>query len=209
VVLLGGAHSDYDPQIIQRLSSLGRLFGAGNVNGVIPGESAAFLLLTTPAFARQHDLAPMARLHAIGTGFEKAGPDNDHPASEALGITQAVRAAASAMEAEDLKAGWILTDMTAEVHRVYEWQTAFVRAQRFLCHPQWIEAPAQKLGRLGAAALPLQIALASTAWRHGFGPHAWALSMVGSDSGERVATLWSDAGEGAGVQVPLEAPPPA
>jgi 3-oxoacyl-[acyl-carrier-protein] synthase-1 len=208
LVLLGGAHSDYDPEIIQRLSALGRLFGAGNVNGVIPGESAAFVVLATPSFAGQRDLAPRALLHAIGTGFEKAGPDNDHPASEALGITQAVRTATGAMESEKLRAGWILTDMTAEVHRVFEWQTAFVRAQRFLCHPQWIDAPAQKLGRLGAAALPVQIAIAATAWRYGFGPHSRALSMVGSDSGERVATLWSDAGDGKGVQVPLEAPPP-
>jgi 3-oxoacyl-[acyl-carrier-protein] synthase-1 len=208
VVLLGGAHSDYDPEIVQRLSSAGRLFGAGNVNGVIPGESAAFVVLATPSFARQRDLPPRARLHGIGTGFEKARPDNDLPASDAQGLTLAVRGATAAMEAEKLRAGWILTDMTAEVHRVYEWQTVFVRAQRFLCHPQWLEAPAQKLGRLGAAALPVQIAIASTAWRHGFGPHALALSMVGSDSGERVATVWSDPGEGAGVQLPLEAPPP-
>jgi 3-oxoacyl-[acyl-carrier-protein] synthase-1 len=192
VVLLGGAHSDYDPEIIERLSSLGRLFGAGNVNGVIPGESGAFLLLTTPAFARKHDLQPRAWLHGVGMGFEKAGPDNDEPASEALGITLAVETAMRGMEADKLRAGWMLTDMTAEIHRVYEWQAVFIRAQRFLGPPQWVDAHAHKLGRLGASALPVQVAIASTAWRHGFGPHPFALSTVGSDSGERVATVWSD-----------------
>jgi 3-oxoacyl-[acyl-carrier-protein] synthase-1 len=192
VVLLGGAHSDYDPEIIERLSSLGRLFGGGNINGVIPGESAAFVLLTTPGFARKHDLPPLAWLHGIGTGFEKAGPDNDEPASEALGITLAVETAARGMDPDKDRAGWILTDMTAEVHRVLEWQAVFIRAQRFLGPPQWVDALAHRLGRLGAAALPLHVAIASTAWRHGFGPHPLALSTVGSDSGERVATLWSD-----------------
>lgn len=192
IVLLGGAHSDYDPEIIQRLSSLGRIFGAGNINGVIPGESAAFLALTTAGFARTNELAPRACLHGVGQGFEKAGPDNDEPASEAVGITLAVEAAAADMEADKLRAGWMLTDMTAEVHRVSEWQAVFIRVQRFLGPPQWVDSHAHKLGRLGAAALPLHVAIASTAWRHGFGPHPLALSTVGSDSGERVATLWSD-----------------
>ncbi|MGD0523504.1 MAG: hypothetical protein ABSE49_00095 [Polyangiaceae bacterium] len=192
VVLLGGAHSDYDPVIIERLSSLGRLFGGGNVNGVIPGESAAFAMLTTPGFARKYDLAPRAWLHGIGTGFEKAGPDNDEPASEALGITLAVETAMRALDHEKERVGWMLNDMTAEVHRVLEYQAVYIRSQRFLGPPQWVDALAQKLGGLGAAALPLHVALLATAWRHGFGPHPLALSTVGSDSGERVATLWSD-----------------
>ena len=199
VVLLGGSHSDYEPAIIQRLSSLDRLFGAGNINGVIPGELAAFVALTSPAFARRHDLAERARLHSVGMGFEKAGPDNDEPAFEAVGLTQALKTATSVMESEHLRAGWMLTDMTAETHRVHEWQCAYVRTQKYLCDPQWIDSPAHKLGRLGAAALPLHVALVATAWRHRFGPHALALSTVGSDSGERVATLWSDASGGNGV----------
>jgi 3-oxoacyl-[acyl-carrier-protein] synthase-1 len=192
LVLLGGAHSDYDPEIIQRLSSLGRLFGAGNIQGVIPGESAAFMALTTPGLARKYGLPPRAWLHAVGTGFEKAGPDNEEPASEALGITHAVETAAAGMAAEKLRAGWMLTDLTAEMHRQLEWQAVLIRAQRFLGPPQWVDSHAHKLGRMGAAALPLHVAIASTAWRHGFAPHPLALSTVGSDSGERVATLWSD-----------------
>jgi 3-oxoacyl-[acyl-carrier-protein] synthase-1 len=86
----------------------------------------------------------------------------------------------------------VLTDVTAEMHRQLEWQAMFIRGQRFFGPPQWVDAHAHKLGRMGAAALPLQVAIAATAWRHGFGPHPLALSTVGSDSGERVATLWSD-----------------
>lgn len=203
VVLLGGSHSDYEPEIVQKLSSLNRLFGAGNINGVIPGELAAFVLLGTPAFARQHDLPARAHLHSVGIGFEKANPDNDESAFEAAGLTLAVKTATAPMEADKLQAGWMLTDMTAEAHRIYEWQSAFVRVQKYLCHPQWIEAHAHKLGRLGAAALPLHVAMAVTAWRHGFAPHGLVLSTVGSDSGERVATVWSEPGDRRAVQPPL------
>lgn len=192
-VLLGGSHSDYEPEIIQRLSALDRLFGPGNINGVIPGEMSAFVLLVGASLARQQKLGSWAHLHAVGMGFEKANPENDEPAFDATGLTMALRAATAPMEADKLKAGWLLTDMTAEAHRVYEFQSAFVRTQKFLCDPQWIDSHAHKLGRLGAAALPLHVAMAATAWRHRFAPHGVALSTVGSDSGERVATLWSDA----------------
>jgi 3-oxoacyl-[acyl-carrier-protein] synthase-1 len=191
VVLLGGAHSDYDPVIIRPLSEKGLLFGSENINGVLPGESAAFVALATPSLAHLHELPVHARLLAVGTGFEKARPDNDESAFEALGLTLAVRAAAAPLEAEKARAGWLLSDMTAEAHRVQEWSAMFVRTQRFWCEPQWIDTPAHKLGRLGASALPLHVALAATAWRHGFAPHPFAMSMVGSDAGERVATLWS------------------
>ena len=207
VVLLGGAHSDYDPAVVQRLSSLGRLFGPGNINGVIPGESAAFVALTTESIARKRGWPLRARLHAIGLGIEKAGPDNDHPASEALGLTQAVRQATGALEADKLRVGWMLTDMTAEYHRVLEWQAVLVRTQNVFGDPQWIDAHAHRLGRLGAAALPVQVAIASTAWQHGFAPHGLALSMVGSDAGDRVATLWGAPEAGKGVQSPLGAAP--
>jgi 3-oxoacyl-[acyl-carrier-protein] synthase-1 len=191
LVLLGGAHSDYDPVVVRGLSQQNRLFGAGQVNGVMPGEAAGFLLLAGAQFANRHGRPVRARLHAIGKGFEKARPDNDESAFEALGLTVAVHAAAAPLAADNLRAGWALTDMTPEAHRVNEWQAMFVRTQRYWCDPQWIDAHAHKLGRLGAAAMPVQLAIAATAWRHGFAPHGVALSMVGSDSGERATTLWS------------------
>ena len=191
LVLLGGAHSDYDPVVVRRLSHEGRLFGPGKVNGVLPGESAGFLLLASPSLANRQRWPVRARLHSVGRGFEKARPDNDEPAFEALGLTVAVRTAGAALEADRLRAGWVLTDMTAEAHRVNEWQAMFARTQRYWCEPEWIDAHAHKLGRLGAAAMPVQVAIAATSWRHGFAPHAIALSTVGSHSGERAATVWS------------------
>ncbi|MGH7297469.1 MAG: beta-ketoacyl synthase N-terminal-like domain-containing protein [Polyangiaceae bacterium] len=206
VVLLGGAHSDYDPPVLQRLSEQGRLFGSGCINGIIPGECAAFVVLCAAGFARKHDLPVRSKLHGIGQGFEKANPDNDLPSSPAQGLTLAMKQATASLLADKVRAGWILTDMTAEMHRIHEFQSVFVRAQPVLGNPQWIDAHAHRLGQLGAAALPLHAAIAATNWRHGFGPHGLALSMVGSDSGERVVTVWGEPGDGQSVQSPLWVP---
>ena len=72
VVLFGGAHSDFDPEIIQRLSSLRRLFGAGDIRtaSFLVGL-AAFVLLADPGFARRHALPVRARLHSVGTGSRR------------------------------------------------------------------------------------------------------------------------------------------
>ena len=47
----------------------------------------------------------------------------------------AVRTAMAPLEADKLRTGSMLTDMTAEVHRVREWQAVFVRAQKYLWNP--------------------------------------------------------------------------
>jgi 3-oxoacyl-[acyl-carrier-protein] synthase-1 len=47
------------------------------------------------------------------------------------------------------------------------------------------------MGHLGAAAMPLHVILAAEAFRRGFAPHPYAVSIAGSDGGERAALLLS------------------
>ena len=91
----------------------------------------------------------------------------------------------------DPKTGKVLTDLTFETFRHFELQAAVTRTQRFFCAPQQVESPAQRLGYLGAAALPLHFALAAEAFAHGFAPHPLAVALAGSDGGERAAVLLS------------------
>jgi 3-oxoacyl-[acyl-carrier-protein] synthase-1 len=144
-----------------------------------------------PDIARLCKLSSYARIHQIGTAIEKATPDNDHSRFEAIGMTVAVRRAGAPLREEKGQAGWMLTDLTFELRRVYEWQSVMVRTRNLWCEPQRLDAPGQRLGYLGAAAVPLHIALAATAWRHGYAPHATAMSVSGSDPGERTAILLS------------------
>jgi 3-oxoacyl-[acyl-carrier-protein] synthase-1 len=189
VAVIGGVHSDYDPRVIAALEASGRLFSRDNLDSRIPGEAAAFFVLMRAADVGRHGLAPVARIHGVGAGRERALPDNDEPAYEALGLSAAVRGATEKLAAEGRAAGWLLTDLTYEMRRQYEWQSVFVRTQKVLGVPYVIEAPAQRIGYLGAAAMPLFVAVAATAWRHGYAPSPLALALAGNDGGDRAAMV--------------------
>ncbi|MFT3770302.1 MAG: beta-ketoacyl synthase N-terminal-like domain-containing protein [Minicystis sp.] len=189
--ILGGVHTDYDPRRIAALSASDRLFRSDNIDAIIPGESAAFAVLMRADTARKLRLRSRAEIRATATAYEKARPDNDESAFQAAGLTAALRTVLAPLAADGLRAGWMLTDLTFEVFRHFELQAATVRTQKLLCEPQQVDSPAQRLGHLGAAAMPLHLVLAVEAFRRGFAPHPFAVSLAGSDAGERGAVLLS------------------
>jgi 3-oxoacyl-[acyl-carrier-protein] synthase I len=189
VVVIGGVHSDHDPRAIAALEESGRLFSRDNLDARIPGEAAAFFVLMRTTDAARQRLAPLARVLGVGVGRERARPDNDHLAHEARGLTEAVKQATAQLAAEGRTAGWMLNDLTSEMRRLYEWQSVFIRTQNILGNPYYIDSPAQRIGYLGAAAMPLFVAMAATAWRHGYAPSPLALATAGNDGGDRVALV--------------------
>ncbi|MDI1443567.1 hypothetical protein [Polyangium sp. 6x1] len=192
-VVLGGVHSDYDAAAIRTLEESGRLFSPDNLDARIPGEAAAFFVLMRYADARRRGFSPLARVLGVGSGRERARPDNEAPAYEAFGLTNAVQQAVEPLARSGAKAGWMLTDLTGEMRRLSEWQSAFVRAQDGLESPYFIDSPAQRIGYLGAAAIPLFVVMAATAWEHGYAPSPVAMAIAGSDGGERAAVVLSSA----------------
>jgi 3-oxoacyl-[acyl-carrier-protein] synthase-1 len=187
--ILGGVHSDYDPRAIAALEASGRLFSRDNLDARIPGEAAAFVLLMRGAHAGRSGLEPLARILGIGKGRESARPDNDEPAFRAFALSEAVRQATASLAKTKQTAGWMLVDLTAEMWRIHEWEAVFVRSQKVLGRPYCVEAPANRIGYLGAAAMPLFMGLAATAWRHGYAPSATALCTAAADGGERAALV--------------------
>src|SRR6185503_5525085 len=169
-VLLGGVHTDYDPRWIARLEAAGRLFSNDNLDALIPGEAAAFVLLTRDEVARRAGLPVLARLRDIGAGVERATPDNDESALDAQGLTAAVRAASDDAQKDGLRMGWSITDHMFESRRISAWQTMMTRTHAMWSEPHVMESPAQRIGHLGAAAMPLAMALAVEAWRRGYAP---------------------------------------
>jgi 3-oxoacyl-[acyl-carrier-protein] synthase-1 len=187
VVVLGGVHSDYDPRVIAALESQKRLFSKKNLDSLIPGEAAAFFVLMRTGEASRHRLTPLCRVLGVGAGRERARPDNDESAYEATGLTAAVRQATAPLAESGQTAGWFLTDLTFEMRRQYEWQSAWVRSQKILGNPYIIDSPAQRIGYLGAAAIPLFVAMTAMGWRYGYAPSPVALAVAGSDGGDRAA----------------------
>ncbi|MEZ4446731.1 MAG: hypothetical protein R3B72_47070 [Polyangiaceae bacterium] len=190
-VVLGGVHTDYDPARIAALVSKGRLFSPDNLDALIPGEAAAFLVLMRADTARSHGLLPRLRLHEAATGQAKATVDNEESAFKAAALTAVARQAGRGLVDDGLRAGWMLTDLSFEMMRLYEFQAMCSRTQRLWCEPQYCDSPAQRLGYAGAATMPLHLVLAAEAWRRGWAPHDVAMSFAGSDGGERAAVLLS------------------
>ncbi len=188
-LVLGGVHTDYDPATIATLGEQGRLFGPKCLDALIPGEAAAFVILMREDTARRLRLDAAARIAGIGTAVARARIDNDESVMDARGLTAAVRAAATDLATQQLRAGWILTDHTFESARILEWQTMATRAHTLFGSPYYLESPAQRLGHLGAASLPLSIALAAEGWKRDYAPSAIAMALAGSDAGERGAVL--------------------
>lgn len=187
VVVIGGAHTDYDPRAIAALEGSGRLFSRENLDSRIPGEAAAFFVLMRAADAARQGLSAMARFVGVGAGRERARFDNEVPAHEAMGLTAAVRQATASLAGQTV--GWMLSDLTFEMWRQQEWQSTFMRCQDVLGRPYYADAPAQRIGYLGAAALPLFTALGAMGFVHGYAPAPLLLATAGSEGGDRAALL--------------------
>jgi 3-oxoacyl-[acyl-carrier-protein] synthase-1 len=84
------------------------------------------------------------------------------------------------------------------MRRLYEWQAVFARTQDRIEQPCRVDSPAQRIGHLGAAALPLSAAIAATAWEHGYAPAPLALATAGTDGGERAAVVLGQVRAGGG-----------
>ncbi|MBX3184460.1 MAG: hypothetical protein KIT72_02300 [Polyangiaceae bacterium] len=191
VIVILAVHSDYDPLIVSELEQRGRLFSSDHLDGLIGGEAAACLLLTTPRTASKLGLTPHVAIHSVGTAYERARPDNDDSAYEAAGLTVASRRALTPLTEAKLKCGWLLADATYEMREVYEWQALVTRSQRALELPQQGDFPAHRLGHLGAAAIPVLLTLIFEAYRRGAAPHPRALLYAGSDAGLRTVLVVS------------------
>jgi 3-oxoacyl-[acyl-carrier-protein] synthase-1 len=189
VVVLGGVHTDYDPETIATLDEQERIFTPENLDAIVPGEAAAFAVLTREDTARRLGCRPAARLGGVGTAVGGARADGEGSAFDATALGAALRAAGEELTETGLRAGWAICDHTFEARRIMEWQAAVTRTHALWGQPHHLDAPAQRIGHLGAAALPLAMVLASEAWRRGYAPSGVALAFAGSDAGERGAML--------------------
>lgn len=192
--VIGGAHSDHDPAEIAALSARGGLFARDNLDARIPGEAAAFFVIARGGDVSGRGLSPLAEIVGSGLAMEETGPDEEAPAAAAVGLTSAIRGATESLRARGATAGWVWSDLCHEARRLREWQSAFIRSQKVLGRPYRLDSPAQRMGHLGAAALPLFVATSAIAWSRGFGPSPFALGTAFGDTGERAALLLRDPG---------------
>jgi 3-oxoacyl-[acyl-carrier-protein] synthase I len=187
-VLVGGLHSDYDPLAINALDVSGRLFSLENTDGVIPGECAAFALIGRDDFGHSIGKRPLCRVLSVASETSEITPYDDSSALDATALTQVFRSTCSVLP-DELKVGWAIGDHGFEHYRIRELYAALARTHKQWCPPIAIDAPAQRMGQLGAAALPLGLVLAAEMYRREYAPTPCGMLFAGSDGGERGAIL--------------------
>lgn len=187
LALIVAAHSDLSPQRMSHLFDTDRLYSEDNDDGLLPGEAAVVLALSSPQTTRHGQLPCLARVQAVHQAYDQARPDNDASAFDAVGLTFAFRRALEAAAVN--RAGWLYSDLNFEHFRVNEYQAVLARCQDLMGPPQVHEFPSQRLGFLGCATVPIHVALAATAWAHGYGAAPVCLSLSGHDDGTRCGVV--------------------
>jgi 3-oxoacyl-[acyl-carrier-protein] synthase-1 len=188
-VVVGGVDSYFDPDLLEHLDRELRLHGDATENGFIPGEGAAFLLLSRSA---PYGLPSLAHVEAAATAPEP------HPYGAEIpcrgdGITKAMRDATASVSSA-APVGWLLTDVVNERHRIDELTYAHARNHDRFVHTAEHEQPLLKAGDLGAASAPMLVTIAAVRWTTGCAPHPRALVATHSEGALRGAVLVSGHG---------------
>lgn len=154
--LIGGVDSFYDSALLKLLMDQERLLVGDNMDGFIPGEGAAFLLL-----AKQPTPMPPNTRRAIQLYEPGQASEPGHRASQEIyrgdGLTTACATALA--NAPQGKIQILYSSMNGEHFFAKEHGVALIRHRESLADDLKIEHPADGLGDLGAAFGPTAIGL--------------------------------------------------
>jgi 3-oxoacyl-[acyl-carrier-protein] synthase I len=173
LVLWGGVDSQYDWDVLQALAREDRLLTPENVDGIRPGEGAAFVLLTRAA----------SQLHPKVLGLGLGRQDMTKIANRADGLARAIRIATSSLRDHHKRSSYWLTDRTHEAVTTQSLQHVITACGDVVGESTALHAPLQALGDVGAATLPLFATLASEAWMHGSADDDMAVLAACSNDG--------------------------
>jgi hypothetical protein len=178
----GGVDTFCEWTVLEALERADRLQTAENVDGVRPGEGAAFLAL------RSAGERTGVRLIGLGTGREPYPLGSEDPC-RSEGLSRALEAAVAPLRSAQARTNCWLLDNSHELYATQELQNIIARFGDVLGPQTDLQMPLKELGDVGAAAMPLLAALSAEAWRLGFATDDTAVVTGCSDGGARGAIL--------------------
>lgn len=181
-VVVGGVDTLLDLYLLGALDLEERVHATDISDGLIPGEGAAFLLLSRPGAA-----APaLARIEGAGAAAEPGHRYSKSAPYRGEGLDAAFRAAFAAAPGDPVRT--VYAGLNGENFFSKEWGVAFLRHKKRIAEEHVIEHPADCLGDTGAALGPMLLALAAQALADGARPPR-ALVWCSSDLEARGAAL--------------------
>jgi 3-oxoacyl-[acyl-carrier-protein] synthase-1 len=165
------------------LHGAGRLLTEENSDGFIPGEAAAAVL------ASRVSNSPVAvECRGIGWGRETALPGSGLP-MRADGLAEAFRAAFREAGYGFPEVHYRIADVAGEHYAFKEAALALLRTMRVRKENFFLWHPADCVGRVGAASVPLILGVALAAARRSYSPGPGALCHFADDDGLRAAVV--------------------
>lgn len=183
-MIAGGVDSYRDLRVLGALDREQRVKSEVHLDGFIPGEGAAFLLLAERAAAAAAGLAPLATVAGVGVAMEAGHLSSAEPyRGDGLAAAIAALVATGVMAAPVQE---VYSSMNGESHWAKEWGVGFIRNRAAFLPEHGMHHPADCFGDAGAACGPLMTGLAALGLRDGYrrGP---CLVYCSSDDGPRVA----------------------
>lgn len=188
-MLAGGLDTYRDLYVLGTMDMEKRVKSAVHLDGFIPGEGAAFLLLARPGAAAQAGLTPLASISQVFQALE-AGHLYSTVPYKGEGLAMAIEKLVSS-GAAGAPIAEVYSSMNGESHWGKEWGVSFIRNRAAFLPDHGIHHPADCLGDAGAACGPIMLGLAV----HGLQNHyrrGPCLVYCSSDRGQR-AVLAADA----------------
>ena len=182
--LIVGVDSLLVAQSLAAYEELDRLLTSNNSNGFIPGEAASAVLIGLPDTANPDELI----CYGIGLGKENAFLGSGEPL-RGDGLVQAIRELESDSGRQLKDSDFRITDISGEQYYFKEASLAVLRILRDLKEEYDIWHPADCVGEVGAAIVPILLNVLMTAKEKDYLPGENVLLHSGNDKGERVAMM--------------------
>ncbi|KUM27460.1 hypothetical protein AU467_17480 [Mesorhizobium loti] len=184
-VLLGGVDSLVNDSDLGRLGQAGRLKGADNAQGLVPGEAAAFVRLTPEPEepARFH-----AAIQSVGLAQEKDNVLSDRY-SQGRALLSALRDAVNGSGLPEGDINFVVSNSNGERYSGWEQLIARPRFYRTRRQVLPIAYPAMTIGDIGTAGGALALMLAADSLLKDYAPGPTAVCEVASETGLRAAVV--------------------
>lgn len=181
--IVGGVDTYMCGRRLELLDEEWRLKSARNVDGFIPGEAAAFMLLETEEQAKGRGMEPLAVVAGLGSGVEPVVFGTD-ASSTGQGICEAVR---EAWTAGPRRANHAYCDFNGESYYAFELGLMQSRLAQIFSPEKTLIHPADCYGDVGAASGALLMACAINDFAKLGDSASDALLWTTGDRGERSA----------------------
>jgi 3-oxoacyl-[acyl-carrier-protein] synthase I len=181
-VVAGGIDSYPHLYLLGRLDNEKRLKAARHLDGFVPGEGAAFVLLATAEKARTAGLAPLAVLFPAAEGLEEGHCYSEKPyLGDGLAQTMTKFFAEGCLKEPIAE---VFASLNGESYWAKEWGVAYLRNQKAFLEGHGMHHPADCFGETGAACGPLLVGLAVEGMKQGY-RRSPCLVYASSDYGQR------------------------